>query len=377
MRLKLPKLLKLPDFYFFGLTKAEKKILFAVFSILTAMCTLAFIAHKKSQQLIHSAEAIEQSEEIKNHIQEVRAILVDMETGVRGYVMTGEETYMGPANEAIQSTYVHLHKLGELPGITALQTSQIAQLKDLVDEKSALTTRIAELRRQKGVTEAVQLLAEGKDKSLMDEIRSITGTMLAEEDLRLTERKDKNHNAISHFAITFYLLLLKISVTVITVIVLFILYLRQRNKSERLLKASTTLFNDVLDHTSSVISIKDLSGRYILINKAFGHLLDTPKETVKSNSAFDLFDKKIASKIRDTDLEVIRLQQQIRVEEDIPWDGEIHHFVSLKFPLFDSNHLPYAICRISTDETVKLQDEQHHKVEMNCILVIFYNAPCD
>src|SRR5688572_7621980 len=139
MRLKLPKFLKLPDFYFFGLTKAEKKILFAVFSILTAMCTLAFIAHKKSQQLIRSAEAIEQSEEIKNHKQEVRSILVDMETGVRGYVMTGEETYMEPATAAIQSAYLHLHKLGELPGITPQQENQIAQLKKLVDEKSTLT----------------------------------------------------------------------------------------------------------------------------------------------------------------------------------------------------------------------------------------------
>src|SRR5688572_15971756 len=101
-----------------GLTKAEKKILFAVFSILTAMCTIAFIAHKKSQQLIKSAEAIEQSEEIKYHIQEVQSITVDMETGVRGYALTGDETYMAPANEAIAGIFLHLHQLMSLPGVT-------------------------------------------------------------------------------------------------------------------------------------------------------------------------------------------------------------------------------------------------------------------
>src|SRR5688500_6600955 len=106
------------NFHFFGLTKAEKKILFAVFSILTAMCTMAYIAHRKSQQLITSAEAIEQSEEIKYHIQEIQGITTDMEARVRGYVVTGDEVYMEPANEIVANIFVHLHELNTLPGIT-------------------------------------------------------------------------------------------------------------------------------------------------------------------------------------------------------------------------------------------------------------------
>ncbi|HUR30737.1 MAG TPA: CHASE3 domain-containing protein [Saprospiraceae bacterium] len=364
------------NFHFLGLTKAEKKILFAVFSILTAMCTMAYIAHKKSQQLIKSAEAIEYSEEIKFHIQDVQSILVNMESGVRGYVVTGDESYMTPANEAISSIFVHLHELGSLPGITPAQTNQIENLKKLLDEKSNLTTRTAELRRQKGRLEAIAFMSEGKEKELMHDIRGITGKMIADEDAKLTELKTKNRSAISHFAITFYLLVLKISITVITVIVLFMLYLRQRNKAEKILKESQELFYDVLDHTASIISIKDLTGRYILINKAFEKLLGTPRESVKNNTVYDLFDKEVANSIRNTDLEVIRQLQQIKVDEIIPYEGEHLHYVSLKFPLFDSNHIPYAICSISTDETEKMRSDHHHKQEMNRILDLFNNAPC-
>lgn len=367
---------KLLNFQFFGLTKAEKKILFAVFSILTAMCTLAYIAYQKSQQLIRSAEAIEQSEEIKYHIQEVQSITMEMETGVRGFVVTGDEKYMVPTNATIASIFLHLHELSLLPGINAEQNMQIGRLKKLADEKSTLTTRIAEIRRLKSMSEAIAFLSEGKDKSLMDEMKGITEKMIADEDVRLTQLKAKNRSAIMHFAVTFYLLLLKISVTVITVIVLFILYLRQRNKSEKILKANQDLFHDVLDHTSSIISIKDLSGRYILINKAFGSLLDTPKDSVKGNTAFDIFEKSIAESIRNSDTEVIRLQKQIKVEEDILVHGELRHYISLKFPLFDANRIPYAICSISTDETDKLLAEKHHREEMTRILDLFNNAPC-
>ena len=44
-----------------------------------------------------------------------------------------------------------------------------------------------------------------------------------------------------------------------------------------------------------------------------------------------------------------KIQKQVKVEEDLPAVDGIHHFESIKFPLFDSNHLPYAVCTISTD----------------------------
>ena len=370
------RFLRIPDFHFLGLTAAEKKILFAVFSILTAMCTLAYIAHRKSQQLISSAAAIEQSEEIKYHIQEVKGILVEMETGMRGYILTQDEAYMAPAIEAIAEISVHLHQLSELPGITPEEIEQINRLKDLSIEKSSIVTRTAELMREEGPDGAKSFIEESKDKALMMQVRTIADDMTAKEEAKLGDLRKEYKGLINHFAITYYLLLGKISITVITVIVLFILYLRQRNKSEKVLKESHDLFQNVLDHTSAIISIKDLSGRYILINKAFGNLLGTPKDTVKGNTVFDLFDKRVAQSVRDTDLEVIRTQEQIKVEEMIEVNGEMRHFTSVKFPLFDRNKIPYAICSISTDDTEMLESEQHHRKEMNRILDLFNNAPC-
>lgn len=210
----------------------------------------------------------------------------------------------------------------------------------------------------------------------MNQITQLSTSMMAKEDAHLAELKKDNRSSVFHFATTFYLLLLKISITVITVICLFVLYFRRRNKAEKLLKENQDLFYNVLDHTSSLISIKDLSGRFILINKAYEKLLHVPRDTVKGNTAYDLFDKAIADKIRSTDLEVIKQQQQIKVDEVVQEHGETIHFESLKFPLFDTNKIPYAICSISTDETEKIKSDQQHKAEMHRILDLFNNAPC-
>ncbi len=359
-----------------GLTKPEKKILFAVLSILTALCTMAYIAHRKSQRLITSSEAIEQSEEIKYHIKEVLGVSVDMETGVRGYVMTGDESYMEPPNQAIANIFFHLHELSSSPGMTTEQSSHIAELTKLVDEKSTMDTRIIELRRQKGMKEAIDFITEGNEKNLMSQIRNITGSMLVNEDARLAQLKAENRKAIRHVAVTFYFLGIKIGITVITVVYLLILYFRNRKKSEKTLKENQELFHDILDHSDSIISIKDLSGRYILINQAFENQFNIKKEEVKGKTASDLFETEAAGHIRNTDLEIMRILKQKKFEEIIPRNGEMIHFGSLKFPLFDMNHIPYAICSISTDETEKMQTEHQHQEQMNRVLDLFNNAPC-
>lgn len=143
-----------------------------------------------------------------------------------------------------------------------------------------------------------------------------------------------------------------------------------------MLKESHELFQNVLDHSASIISIKDLSGRYILINKACENLFKIKKEEVKGKTAYDVFDQEGAEHIRNADLEVLKIQQQKKVEEIIQKNGETFHFSSLKFPLFDINHIPFAICSISTDETEKMKTDLEHREQMKRILDLFNNAPC-
>ncbi len=359
-----------------GLTKPEKKILVAVLSILMVLCTMAYLAHRNSQRLIAASEMIEQSEEIKYHITEVLSSSADLETGVRGYVITGNEEYLEPTIQAMAGVFVHLEQLNSSAGITENQKKQTDRLRKLAQQKITITNRTIELRRQKGMADASALITKGEGLALMNEIRSITDDMIREEDTRLQKLKAESKESISGFAFAFYLLLLKIAITVGSVVFLLAFYFRNRRKAEKELSESKELFQNVLDHTSSPISIKDLSGRFILINKAYESLFFVNKNHITEKTVHDLFPKKVADDIRHSDLEVIKHQKQLMIEESMPRLGETRHFTSLKFPLFDANKIPYAICSISTDDTDKLKTEKQHREQMARILDLFNNAPC-
>jgi PAS domain S-box-containing protein len=360
----------------FGLSKPEKKILIPVLSILLGLCTLAYYAHRYSSRLITASQSIEQEEEIKHHLREVLSGTVDMENDVHNYLLTGDNKFITANSKALAAVTIHLHQLGSIPGITSDQVIQISQLQQLVEEKSALATQTIELRRQKGLDEAVAHLSTGQDIRLLDQINILTGIMLQEVQARLTKLQEQQHTAIQHFALTYYFLLLKIAITVVTVLTLLVLYFIRRKKSEKQLTATRQLFHDVLDHTTSFISIKDLSGRFILLNQAHEQAFNIREENVKGKTVFDIFEKDVANAIRNADLEVIRQQQQMKFEEIAPQKGELRHFVSLKFPLFDEHHIPYAVCSISTDETEKFQIEKQHQEEMSRVMDLFNNAPC-
>src|SRR5947207_2052854 len=123
---------------------------------------MTYFSHRNSQRLIASNEAIEQAEEIKYHIKEVLSVSVDMETGVRGYVLTGDEKYLEPSNQAMAGIFVHLDHLRSAQGITDKQLERVNLLTELTNRKISVSTATIELRRQKGMQEAVALLSKGE-----------------------------------------------------------------------------------------------------------------------------------------------------------------------------------------------------------------------
>jgi len=364
------------NFNLFGLSKAEKKILVPVLSILLGLCTLAYYAHRYSSRFIDTSVSIEQEQTIKHHIQEILSLSIDMDNSVQTFVLTADEQYLARNRKTLADLAIQLNQLATLEGLSENQSSQISKIQKLVDQKSALAAQTIELRRQKGLDESIAFIASGKDQTLLNEIRAITSEMLVAEESRLDKSLTEQHKAIHHFALTYYFLLFKIAITVVTVLTLLVLYFIRRNKSEKQLKATKELFHNVLDHTASIISIKDLSGRFILLNQAYENAFHIKEDHVKGKTVYDIFDPETAEAIRNSDMECIRLQRQVKFEEIAPQNGEIRHFTSIKFPLFDAHHIPYAVCSISTDETEKVAMEKQHQEEMSRITDLFNNAPC-
>jgi PAS domain S-box-containing protein len=114
----------------------------------------------------------------------------------------------------------------------------------------------------------------------------------------------------------------------------------------------------ILDCSPSVIYTKDLHGRYITINKQFENSSGLQKKDVIFKTDFELFPEVVAKKSSDNDRQVIETGSPLQVEEIGPVDGQMHTFLSTKYPLTNNDGTVYGICGVSIDITERKQAEE-------------------
>jgi PAS domain S-box-containing protein len=136
-------------------------------------------------------------------------------------------------------------------------------------------------------------------------------------------------------------------------------YIAQRRRAEDALRDSQHLLQAIIDNSKAVIFVKDLQGRYLLINRRFEELFHVRRDSITGKSDYDLFSKERADAFREFDQRVLAAGAALEAEELIPQDGHLHTYISIKAPLCDETGKAYAVCSISTDLTERKQLEEH------------------
>ena len=122
-----------------------------------------------------------------------------------------------------------------------------------------------------------------------------------------------------------------------------------RQNTQKALRKSEALLQAILDNSTAVIYIKDVDGKYLLTNRHFDNLFDIAKEQITGKTDGDIFPEDKAAALRENDLKVLESSSPLTIEEIIPQDDGPHTYISLKFPLCNSEGKAYAVGTISTD----------------------------
>jgi PAS domain S-box-containing protein len=123
----------------------------------------------------------------------------------------------------------------------------------------------------------------------------------------------------------------------------------QRIAIEEALRKTESQFRGILDHASAVIYLKDLDGKYILVNRRCELLFGTPDDSTVGKTDFEIFSAENATEFRKADRQVIEARSPMVFEElALQEDGE-HTYRSVKFPVMDASGNVVALGGISTD----------------------------
>ena len=108
---------------------------------------------------------------VVNRANELLSELKDAETGQRGYLLTGDEAFLGPYLMVRDRVTGHLQELRDLTALPAAQ-ARVDAAKPLVGAKLAELEQTIALRRNHDLPAALAVVADGQGKKLMDSIRS-------------------------------------------------------------------------------------------------------------------------------------------------------------------------------------------------------------
>ncbi|MBD2048336.1 PAS domain S-box protein [Coleofasciculus sp. FACHB-64] len=128
-------------------------------------------------------------------------------------------------------------------------------------------------------------------------------------------------------------------------------------QAEAALRESEQQLQAILAYSPAAIYVKDIQGRNILMNRKCANLLNVDAKAVKGKTEYEYLPYEVAEALQTNDQKVLAAGIPLESEEVIPQDDGLHTYISMKFPLYDDNGMPYAVCGISTDITERKQAE--------------------
>jgi CheY-like chemotaxis protein len=222
---------------------------FAVSVVLVLLVGLLSII--SINKLENDTVMVEHSQQIEKSSNDLLQLLVDAETGVRGYAATGNKTFLDPYNIAMPNITVDLNNLRSLTANDPAQSARVEKLSDLVNKQLGLFKTNVEIREIKGLQYLTDngMLLNGKQ--IMDQIRQYKADILDQESRVLSARKKSSSAASSETEI------IVIAGSIIFLIILGVLFyyiqktFEEQKKAEAIVKQANTELERVLDENEA------------------------------------------------------------------------------------------------------------------------------
>ena len=132
-----------------------------------------------------------------------------------------------------------------------------------------------------------------------------------------------------------------------------------RRRAQARLAEQRDLFRAVLDGTTDAVYVKDLDGRYLMINPAGAAMLGRDVEAVLGKDDAELFEPGDAERVRREDREVLAAGRTLEFEEKEPNSGAAaRHYLTTRGPYRDRRGRIAGVFGVSRDVTERVGLEQ-------------------
>jgi PAS domain S-box-containing protein len=175
------------------------KIVSSFAAVLLVFGALGIASYINTQSLINNKDWVFRTHEAIENLGDILSLLKDAETGQRGFVLTGQDRYLDPYNQASGGIAIRLAEVTELTKDNSIQQIAIVHLKSLIDSKMDELKQTVELRRHSGQEAAMQIILTNRGEKIMGDIRELVGQM-QEHEQKLLRSQQEATNASARLA---------------------------------------------------------------------------------------------------------------------------------------------------------------------------------
>ncbi|RSZ58460.1 response regulator [Massilia atriviolacea] len=153
--------------------------------------------------LLSVLSMVEHSEKVIGHANEAAKLSVDQESGLRGYLLSNDESFLAPYTVSKGKAAATLEALSKLVADNPPQVERLRQIGAMQEQWNVYANNAIALRRAN--SDVITLVRSGRGKVAFDEIRTTFDEFLAVEQ-RLLQQRNASAQTVTRWGVALYLL---------------------------------------------------------------------------------------------------------------------------------------------------------------------------
>jgi CheY-like chemotaxis protein/signal transduction histidine kinase/CHASE3 domain sensor protein len=171
------------------------KTLIGFLLAVVAVAIIAMLSYQSLQTTTATAANLTQTIEVLGRLESLFSTLIDAETGQRGYLLTGEESYLAPYTDAKDALPDEIRSMRALLVNRPEQRRRLDALESLANLKMTELESTIAARRAGKPDAALAMVRTDRGKSYMDRIRAAVSEMDSAERQLIAQRAQESRNA--------------------------------------------------------------------------------------------------------------------------------------------------------------------------------------
>jgi PAS domain S-box-containing protein len=250
----------------------ERRLAVAFSLALEFLIVNAVISYRATRTLIRNEQSVTQTLQVLNELEATLTMVVNAETGERGYIISGDETFLEPYRAALDGINEHIKGLKQLTADNPNRQARLPLLERKIADRLDYLKRQIALRKSGDVEGVRQVIVSGAGKTLMDEIRKLIAEMEDEENDLLKRRAGESEASARIVTLSFAIASFTAAASFALLYGLAIRGLAERRRSADAIRDQREWLHVTLSSIGDAVIATDTNGRVTFMNSVTEYL---------------------------------------------------------------------------------------------------------